>query len=90
MKTVKTDKGEKQIVTTLKELRNLIMVTDAWFDFRYSLSHKLRHIMLHRYLDELVADMIQNTENLPSQTSILDLMEWSHKQTIKPDTKKYE
>jgi len=47
--------------------------------------HIERHEELHRMLDELIADFIQHTGKLPSQTSILELMEWSHRQTIKPD-----
>lgn len=49
--------------------------------------HRLRHIELHRHLDELFADFIKNNPNLSTYTgaTIKDLMEWSHKQTIEPD-----
>lgn len=46
--------------------------------------HKERHIKLHQMLDELAADFIQHTGQLPSQTSILELMEWSHRQALEP------
>lgn len=49
--------------------------------------HKARHEVLHKNLDELVADFINHTGKLPSQTPIFELMEWSHKQTVEPDTK---
>ena len=43
--------------------------------------HIERHKLLHKMLDELVADFISNTNKLPSQTTILELMKWSHEQT---------
>lgn len=46
--------------------------------------HKQRHIELHRYFDELLADWINHTNGLPSTATVLDLMEWSHSQTIEP------
>lgn len=46
--------------------------------------HKERHAYLHRCLDELVADYIGHTNNLPSETSVMQLMNWSYTQTIKP------
>jgi len=46
--------------------------------------HRARHIELHRSLDELLADMIQQTSCLPSKTTIRELLEWSHKQTVSP------
>lgn len=46
------------------------------------------HKFLHRNLDLLVADFISCTKNLPSDTSIMKLMEWSHAQTIKPSKEK--
>ena len=48
-------------------------------------AHKERHIELHKMLDELIADYITNTKGMPSQNTILDLMQWSHKQTEEPD-----
>lgn len=46
--------------------------------------HIKRHIELHQSLDELMADAIKYGGLLPSQATILDLMRWSHNQTIKP------
>lgn len=47
--------------------------------------HRERHKLLHENLDELVADMITKTKNFPSKMTVLELMSWSHKQTIKPE-----
>ena len=49
--------------------------------------HKARHEFLHRCLDELIADFIDHTGELPSKTSLLALMEWSHEQTQFPREK---
>ena len=46
--------------------------------------HKQRHIELHTALDELIADFITHTNKLPSKSSIMELMEWSHQQTLEP------
>ncbi len=46
--------------------------------------HKERHIELHKMLDELVADMVTHTSMLPSKTTVMELMQWSHEQTKKP------
>jgi len=43
--------------------------------------HIERHKVLHKELDELIADFMQNTNNMPSQTTILELMRWSFEQT---------
>jgi hypothetical protein len=43
--------------------------------------HRKRHQQLHKALDELVADYIGETEALPSKTTILELINWSYKQT---------
>ena len=43
--------------------------------------HQERHIKLHEYLDELLADFIAHTEYLPSKTPITTLIEWSYQQT---------
>lgn len=50
--------------------------------------HIQRHELLHRYLDELVADFIANQSEFKglSKTSIMELMQWSAEQTKKPDT----
>ena len=46
--------------------------------------HRKRHIKLHKFFDELVEDGIKYGGLLPSQATVLDLMRWSHDQTIKP------
>lgn len=51
-------------------------------------AHKARHRFLHGSLDELVADFIDHTGRLPSETSVMELMEWAYKQTISPSEKK--
>ena len=43
--------------------------------------HILRHKLLHRKLDELIADFILHTNKLPSQTKLTELMSWSFEQT---------
>jgi len=43
--------------------------------------HRRRHEMLHKHLDELLADFIMATGKRPSETSIFELLEWSHAQT---------
>lgn len=47
--------------------------------------HIERHKELHKYLDELSADFISHTKKLVSETTIMELMEWSYQQTIKPE-----
>lgn len=49
--------------------------------------HKKRHVKLNRALDELVADWIDQTGNLPSNFTIMELMVWSSRQTYDPDDK---
>lgn len=49
--------------------------------------HRARHIELHRAFDELVADWLNHNLTRDchlSNTSIMDLMKWSHQQTIEP------
>ena len=47
--------------------------------------HKQRHIELHRKCDELLADFMTHNENkYPSQTTVWELMNWSHEQTKNP------
>ena len=48
-------------------------------------NHREKHRFLHQCLDELVADMIYHTKDLPSKTTVMQLMEWSNKQTKRPD-----
>ena len=49
--------------------------------------HKERHILLHKHFDELLADFIDHTGNLLSKTTLMELMEWSYRQTQMPDEK---
>lgn len=49
------------------------------------MTHEERHKMLHRHLDELVADWITNTGALPSKCTVLDLMRWASSQADSPD-----
>ena len=46
--------------------------------------HKEWHIEKHKQLDMLMADWIMTTGKFPSKSTVLELMEWSHQQTIKP------
>lgn len=48
--------------------------------------HIKRHVLLHKRFDELLADFLDNNRmKLPSNTTALELMQWSHKQTESPD-----
>ena len=46
--------------------------------------HRERHVQLHRELDELVADWIGETDSFPSGCTVMELMMWSHEQTVMP------
>ena len=46
--------------------------------------HIKAHVQLHKALDELVVDMIEQTNMLPSKTTVRELMEWSNVQTENP------
>lgn len=46
--------------------------------------HKERHIKLHQNLEKLVADFVAHTGKLPSQTTLIELLSWSNKQTTNP------
>lgn len=46
--------------------------------------HKARHLALHAALDELVGDYISQTNRLPSKTTVMELLKWSHAQTQRP------
>lgn len=48
--------------------------------------HRERHVLLHRMLDELMADYISKTGRRLGNSTLLDLMDWSHSQTISPTT----
>lgn len=47
--------------------------------------HKEEHKRLHRCLDSLIADFIlHHKDKRPSNTTVMELMGWSHQQTIDP------
>jgi hypothetical protein len=46
--------------------------------------HQKRHEELHKSLDQLIADFITHTDRLPSETTLIDFMKWSHEQTLNP------
>lgn len=46
-----------------------------------------KKLLLHRHLDELAADFITETGKLLSETSVLELMEWSHRRMGQPQVK---
>lgn len=50
-------------------------------------SHKKTHEILHQMFDELVADFIEHTGRLPSETTVMELIQWSHEQTKNPSEK---
>ncbi len=47
--------------------------------------HITRHKELHAALDNLAADYVAHTGKLLSETSVLELLGWSYKQTKNPD-----
>ena len=48
--------------------------------------HQRRHKDLHRAFDELLADWLaHNPRSSSIHDPILSLMEWSHRQTLKPE-----
>lgn len=48
--------------------------------------HIERHQYLHNALDELAGDFLRHHPGKHlSNTTLLELMDWSHKQTIEPD-----
>jgi len=50
--------------------------------------HKAQHEVLHKFLDELVADFVQhNPGRYLAQTTIMELVQWSHSQTVDPISK---
>ena len=51
--------------------------------------HLKIHVDLHKKLDEIVSDFIQHTGNTLSNTSIMELIQWSYSQT-KPETIKHD
>lgn len=51
-------------------------------------THIKRHMELHGALDELLADFIKHTERMPTKTSLMEFLKWSHLQTTNPDEDK--
>jgi hypothetical protein len=48
--------------------------------------HRERHKLLHEHFDELMADyLLHHKDKLPSNTTLMELMKWSHRQTIEPE-----
>jgi len=48
--------------------------------------HGKRHLHLHSYYDELVADYLAHNQGaLPSQATLMELLKWAHAQTLSPD-----
>jgi len=48
-------------------------------------THKARHKFLHEAFDELIADFIQHNDGKsPSDTTVMELIMWSHRQTYEP------
>jgi len=47
--------------------------------------HKEKHILLHRYFDELLADFIMITGKAPLKLPIKELIDWSYRQTQDPE-----
>ena len=43
--------------------------------------HLLKHKIFHQNLDEMLAEFIAETGSLPTQTSLLQFIEWSYKMT---------
>jgi hypothetical protein len=47
--------------------------------------HRTRHLELHDAIDELLADyLLHHPGSLPSRIGVIELMSWSHEQTIDP------
>lgn len=46
--------------------------------------HRQRHLELHKALDELLADYLNHGGLVPSQATVLELLDWSAEQTRKP------
>jgi hypothetical protein len=48
--------------------------------------HKKIHVMLHRNLDELIADFLNHNNGVNlTKTNLMDLIQWSYEQTKNPD-----
>lgn len=42
------------------------------------------HKYLHKNLDILLADWIRHTGKLPSESTVMELLDWAYKQTLEP------
>jgi hypothetical protein len=42
-----------------------------------------RYDILHRHLDEVVAKFLANTGKVPSQATVLELLQWTYRQNEK-------
>lgn len=51
--------------------------------------HKERHELLHKELDELLADFIlHNPGKMVTRITMMEFMEWSFRQTVNPTGEK--
>lgn len=81
-----------QDMITVKEIDHWIPACDVMViqpPMTYE-QHREIHVVLHQQFDKLLADFIAHTDKLPSRTTVLELMEWSHQQTIDPTETKEE
>lgn len=46
--------------------------------------HRKEHEKLHESLDLLMADYISHTKKRLSNSTLMELMQWSHQQTLDP------
>ena len=46
--------------------------------------HRERHVLLHKSLDELLADWLTHDSAASIDRPLIELMKWSHGQTEKP------
>jgi hypothetical protein len=67
--------GKKTILSKKEKLDDIIS------DIK---KHKERHILLHKHLNELLADFLKHTGKLPSKTSIISFIKWSYEETKNP------
>jgi len=56
------------------------MMNDNDYKFKHE-PNRMRHLKLHRALDELLACHLTQTGNLLADTSVMSLVEWSHRMT---------
>lgn len=72
------------------EIKNFDMTINQLLILAQSVSitdtgiHIRKHKMLHKMLDELIADFEIHTEKRVTQATIMDLLQWSHDQTLNP------